>query len=458
MRYVLLGAALLASGCSLVFSGDEFEGITRRVEVAILPEEPRTTDDLEVAIKVPSLDGQGRAIETYEYRWFRKSPEGTVERVDHQGPRLPATETRKGETWSVEVVPLVGDRRGSDDTEGLASAEIANTPPSLVTIGLSSYRPSPGEYVQAFVDGVEDADGDAPSIEFQWLIDDKPIADETADSLRLPADSKGELFELRVTLDDGEEEVSEDFGPWPLTPPAEWRWHRIAPNTAVVAGRGNFRSYDPRNRRVILAEASDNLWEFRLDPPRMWVPLFVRGAGPPSNLQGAHYDESHHRLIAFTIVEVDRYDPSPVFALDLSRGNESWTELEVEGEGPLPREGMASAVDGERNRLLFFGGTPRGEGETPRNDLWALNLDPEDPTKASWEELEPTGQPLPPVSDASIVVDSKRDRMLVLGGSANAFDVGVRPVYVVELEGLGVTSRAVYDQPPLDPRLRGRRP
>ncbi|MCA9580353.1 MAG: hypothetical protein KC416_01085, partial [Myxococcales bacterium] len=101
----------------------------------------------------PSVDGQGRPITEYRYRWFRSEsagdggkeelPQGDGGLGDSNaggrgggdgGPDpdgsafassfLSHTHTSKNETWNVQVIPIVGARQGRPSTNATASVQV----------------------------------------------------------------------------------------------------------------------------------------------------------------------------------------------------------------------------------------------------------------------------------------------------------------------------------------------
>lgn len=75
---------------------------------------------------------------------------------------------------------------------------------------------------------------------------------------------------------------------------------------------------------------------------------------------------------------------------------------------PTDRFGAASAYDPLRRRMLVFGGDADGN----RNDVWAYHF-----TSNSWTNLAPAGSPPSPRRGSSVVYDSFRDVLWVIGGN-----------------------------------------
>ena len=103
-----------------------------------------------------------------------------------------------------------------------------------------------------------------------------------------------------------------------------------------------------------------------------------------------------------------------IHVYDLSR--DEWSELQVQGPGPLPRARSRGAWDENSGRFLVFGGRHRDGTVGPYtflNDLWAF-----DPATLTWEELSPLGAPGAPEGrmNTTFVVDPERNRVLVTSG------------------------------------------
>ena len=161
--------ALSAGSHTIVLAATDSEGLTADAEVsvevngsptspavAIEPSAPTTQVDLHVEVTVPSTDPNREASElTYSWTWFRDETLVT----DISGSEVLAAETKRGETWRVEVRASDGVR-----TSAPAAAEVVieNTPPQCGSVTL---LPSSGTTETEFVCACNerlDPDGDAP--------------------------------------------------------------------------------------------------------------------------------------------------------------------------------------------------------------------------------------------------------------------------------------------------------
>src|SRR5262249_317575 len=93
---------------------------------------------------------------------------------------------------------------------------------------------------------------------------------------------------------------------------------------------------------------------------------------------------------------------------DLRNGSSTTWEM----LSPPLRQAHTIIYDSKRDRMVMFGGT---DG-TPRNDTWALSLK----GNLGWELLQTVGEVPPRLMHHSTIYDPVRDRMIVLAGLGNA--------------------------------------
>lgn len=136
--------------------------------ITLSPDRPTTDDDVTVVIVAGSADPDGDAV-TYRYLWFQ---DGAV-RADLAGDILPSSETAKGQTWRVNVVPSDGTGDGS-----VAEAEVVieNSVPSAPVVVVSPSTPTErSPLVCTVVEDSVDADGDEIDYFFAWSWDGSAI-------------------------------------------------------------------------------------------------------------------------------------------------------------------------------------------------------------------------------------------------------------------------------------------
>lgn len=169
-------------------------GLPTAPAVRITPAAPSTTDALVASVTAPSVDPDGDPI-SYSYAWY---VDGVLSSAS-TAATLPATATRRGETWEVVVTPDDGTH---DGTPGTASVVIANTAPTLLTASLT---PSPATVADtiACTPGVStDIDGDTVSYRYAWTVNGVAIAG-TSSTLRAPDFQRGDTLRCTVTPTDG---------------------------------------------------------------------------------------------------------------------------------------------------------------------------------------------------------------------------------------------------------------
>lgn len=163
------------------------------LSVSLTPETPRTTDTLEVVFDAEAVDKNEDDI-SYRYVW---SADGEV--IEGlTGPSVTFNNTSKGELWEVTVTPSDGRINGTAVT---AEVVIVNTPPS-VEAAFELEAPRTDDPIRLIVDE-SDPDLDVVSLDYRWVINGSP-ATETDDNLPAERTSKGEVWEVIITPNDGE--------------------------------------------------------------------------------------------------------------------------------------------------------------------------------------------------------------------------------------------------------------
>jgi hypothetical protein len=202
-------------------------------------------------------------------------------------------------------------------------------------------------------------------------------------------------------------------GAWTELPPPEYRINA----TAV---------YDRVHHRMILFGGLTNgverndVWVLEIAQPNRWRRLQPTGT-PPSARRShtAVYDPIQNRMIVFGggyLFDHTWYLNNEVWSLELG-GAPHWTLLTPIGTKPLARFASVAAFDVARNRMLLHGGA-RADGSTI-GDLWRLELS----GTPAWVQVS-SSTAMGPRAFASAVVDSARDRMLVMGGISSLSSLG----------------------------------
>ena len=162
--------------------------------ILISPSSAMTDEDLVVVFTAEASDTDGDTV-SYRYLW---SVDGHV-RTDLTSDTVSASETMKGQSWSVTVTPTDGTADGGPAT---AEAVIVNTPPSA-TVVVDPEAPEVTDEVVATAAG-DDRDGDLVTFTFAWTVDGE--ATEFTDAT-LPAGvaTRGETWTVTATPWDDEE-------------------------------------------------------------------------------------------------------------------------------------------------------------------------------------------------------------------------------------------------------------
>lgn len=151
-----------------------------------------------------------------------------------------------------------------------------------------------------------------------------------------------------------------------------------------------------------------------------WVRLFPSGDFVGRAYASALYDPLRHRVVVFG---GENFNDRPFWpdgglfneVRELSFvGEPVWRRLDVAAPGPW-RIDHAVALDSRRNRMLVFGGSKPAaidEGSSYTNDTWSFDL----AGPSLWEYLNATAPP-PERFSAIAAYDPARDRLVVFGGA-----------------------------------------
>lgn len=214
---------------------------------------------------------------------------------------------------------------------------------------------------------------------------------------------------------DGTGTLQDEVWALDLTPLSE-TWTRLQHGLGPSPRTQHTAVYDIVNERMIIfggrtarGELEDDVWalDLSLDIPQ-WTRL---PDGPaPREEHTAIYDQANQRMIVFGGVTADGRTVNDVWGLDLTLGEEAWTELSV-GTRPTSRQRHTAIYDPFNQRMVAFGGL-ESDG-TATNDVWALDLRF---GQESWAEIEGGGLLPPNCVDMAAAYDPRNQRMIVYGG------------------------------------------
>jgi hypothetical protein len=160
-------------------------------------------------------------------------------------------------------------------------------------------------------------------------------------------------------------------------------WERLAyAGTLPIKRTGFFYAYDEPNQRLIIfsGDTDGTSWMGKMDQktyaleldkdPAEWVELLGPQDPPTGRRNGAYaYDPIGHRMFTWGGTPDGQSTLPGLYALDLDRGHEAWSKVDVPSPPPERTSGMG-VYDAKRHRILFgFGNNP-----APYEDLWALQL------------------------------------------------------------------------------------
>ena len=203
---------------------------------------------------------------------------------------------------------------------------------------------------------------------------------------------------------------------WTLTSAPSPRWNAVSPDNAGPAHVGESMIVDTRaNRAVAFAGLFDDdgtvggLSQLPLADPCHWSALSAVGVQPlPRELHSAIYDPMRARMVVFG-GEGWSGVLNDTWLLSLG-DTPQWTRTDSVAAAPPARFGQGTVYDPVGDRMIIFGGA---SGAGYFGDLWQLSLG--DPPR--WTPLEGGAGPSPRIF-ASMVYDSKRQRIVLLGGRA----------------------------------------
>lgn len=175
--------------------------------------------------------------------------------------------------------------------------------------------------------------------------------------------------------------------------------------------------YDPvRDAMIVFGGYNrwvlDDVWILTLSGTPTWSRLTITGEAIARYRHVAFLDVERDRLIVFG--GTDGTASGDTWALELS-GAHTWSRLDWAGDTPTPRARHSVAVDPVGGRAYVFGGTDGSR----RNDLWSFDL-----RELRWERVQPAGAPPLRRCEATLVFDSRRERLLLHGG----YEEGTRPL------------------------------
>jgi hypothetical protein len=193
-------------------------------------------------------------------------------------------------------------------------------------------------------------------------------------------------------------------------------------------------------------EAGDT-WTFSLAQAQWyWAPYGSARYG-----HSAIRDPARNRMIIFGGAQYYGFDPNyndtqGILISPEDPASTRWEYVVTTGVLPPARREHTAIYDSVRDRMVIFGGTSQAflkNGET-FNDVWALSLG----GQPHWEQLRPQGTPPSPRLDHSAIYDPIGDRMLVFGGSRDEYAEANKELWSLSLSDPPTWSQLLPDRKP----------
>ncbi len=322
-----------------------------------------------------------------------------------------------------------GDAGDPPDSGDPGDAGDGGSPSVIVVsgVGLTSYRPMPGETLRAVVGPARDGAGRPVVPEIVWLRNGERIAGASGASLRLDAATYAAGDEIRVELHH-EGRATEASATALVVADDVTRWRRLIPTRSIGVG---FLQLDAARQRLLLWSRSEHgdhgLWEQQLTESGHgpWVELYPSGERPSPIAGAPIYDRDRHRILYFGGLRA-MLGTSELYELSLAeRGRERWSErpLAVAPEGRyLPA--VALAADGAR--AFIYGGVVDDPPTALRSDLWELDFASTELTRIAADHARPTALSV-------LLHDAARDRLLIVGGVGADGETPSADIEIVDL-------------------------
>jgi hypothetical protein len=147
-----------------------------------------------VIVVVSGVDRDGDPL-TYSYEWY---VDGAL-----SGTAASYTVADGDEGKTLFAIVTVSDGNGGSDRAASTARVIGNEGPVFLGTPSISGTAAVGNTLGLSGTAVSDAEGDAVTIGYQWLLDDAPIDGATADSYTIQSSDAGHAIACTVTIADG---------------------------------------------------------------------------------------------------------------------------------------------------------------------------------------------------------------------------------------------------------------
>jgi hypothetical protein len=295
MRSILTPGLLLLGACNTAPGA---------LQITLGPAEPHTTTDLVAELSGDFTDPDGDEV-SYSFTWYQDEQA----RPDLTELTVPASETAKGQTWKIFVLPTDGRVDGPPSE---AEILVLNTPPAVETVTLEPTVPLTTEDVVATVT-VDDEDGDTVTLAYSWHLGDAETGYQDA-ILPASATTRGDVWTLHITPSDDEKSGDEVL--------ASVNIDNTAPViTSVILDETEVYEADTIGMVVHTDDADGD----GVSLEYTWhVDEELVLQGPQATLSGEHFDK--HQQVTVTVtpndgfVEGDPVSAGPVTVLNTAPG------------------------------------------------------------------------------------------------------------------------------------------
>lgn len=161
--------------------------------IAIAPSSPLTADDLVVSVVADGTDDEGETL-TYTTAWAKDGVDS-----GHTTDTVPNADTAKGETWTATVTSH--DALGTGGSAS-ASVTVGDAVPVVDSVTIDPDPATTNTVLTAVYSG-SDADGDALTYSFAWLVNGVAAGGDVAALDGSTDFSKGDSVTVTVTANDG---------------------------------------------------------------------------------------------------------------------------------------------------------------------------------------------------------------------------------------------------------------
>ncbi len=363
--------------------------------------------------------------------------DGTSDAAPRAEVRVPAGWTNPGTTLFVFDGPQV-DAPNLDSTDrALVLASTSPTSSEAFSLAIPGGLAAPTRIYVGLSDEdgrLSDADPEAPGLQAAFVSRSEWVAafggKQRGSSFPNPhavtvASTSGSILALDPRTSEEPSQQQLDglaVGAADLRRTAARRWRRFEDNGSPALRQNASTTFDAVRGVTLLfggtslLVGSDQLADLWQWDGEAWFRLDA-GSGP-SPREGASFAFMGRlgKAVLFGGIGSDAVPRADLWTWD----GVSWAEVNV--QGPSARTDAAVAYDPVRGRLVLYGGCPDPSCGIPLDDVWEFD-------GASWRAV-PSGAVGPsPRFDASLVWDSKHQRILLVGGIGPGGAQGVADIW-----------------------------